>query len=339
MRVEQKHLDEVDRRIIAALQIHGRATWQEIARATGASDSTVARRAQRLFTEGHAKVVATTDPLLCAEGYPVLIGIRSSAGSITQVARALSQRTDVRFAALLTGFFDLVVELIVESQAELARVLLTEIDRIPGVWSTTTENVLAHYKLEHTWLQTDLAAEAITALTDQRGPVTPGPPRRLDKRERKLVDLLREDARASLAELSHQLGTGQTSVRRRLDSLLREGRLRFSTIIDPELLGYTAPTMYWLHMDLRHVDEAAHILSHRPEVRYVSATAGHSDITVETVLRDQADLHRFNTQVLGELPGVHRAEAGQELATLRRAFVLNQKTFDLIETTEAEPHD
>lgn len=331
---QARHLDEVDRRIVAALQIHGRATWQQIARAVGTSDTTVARRAQRLFADELVTVVAATDPLLCAEGYPVLIEITSTAGALTEVARALARRTDVRFAALLTGTFDLVVELIVSSQTELARVLLTEVDRIPGVWSTTTESVLAHYKLEHTWLHADLTEEAAALLADQRGPVTPGPPRRLDDRERALVDLLATDARASFAELAQHLGTSETSVRRRLDNLLAEGRVRLTTIIDPELLGYTAPTMYWLHMDLQHVDEAARILSQRPEVRYVAATSGHSDITLEAVLRDQADLHRFNTQVLGGLTGLHRAEAGQELATLRRAFVLNQRTLDLIGATE-----
>lgn len=331
-------LDELDRRIIAALQIHGRATWQQIASAAGASDTTVARRAQRLFAEGLAQVVATTDPLLCAEGYPVLVEITSTAGSVTQVARALAQRTDIRFAALLTGSFDLVVELIVRSQAELARVLLTEIDRIPGVWSTKTESVLAHYKLEHTWLQTDLPGEAADALVDLRGPVTPGQPRPLDERERALVDLLRADARASISELAQQLGASETSVRRRLDNLLTEGRVRFTTLMDPELIGFTAPTMYWLHMDLRHVDEAAKTLTRCPEVRYVAATSGHSNITLEAVLRDQADLHRFNTEVLGGLPGLHRAEAGQQLATLRRAFVLNRRTLALIDTPEVDTY-
>ncbi|WP_298889736.1 Lrp/AsnC family transcriptional regulator [uncultured Serinicoccus sp.] len=331
-------LDQLDRRIIAALQIHGRATWQQIAGATGSSDSTVARRAQRLFGEGLAQVVATTDPLLCVEGYPVLVEITTTAGSVTQVAKALAGRTDVRFAALLTGSFDLVVELIVSSQAELARVLLTEIDRIPGVWATKTESVLSHYKLEHTWLQTDLPAEAADILVQHRGAVTPGDPRPLDERERALVDLLSVDARASISELAQQLGASETSVRRRLDNLLTEGRVRLSTLVDPELLGYSAPAMYWLHMDLRHVDDAAKTLTRCPEVRYVAATSGHSNITLEVVLRDQADLHRFNTEVLAGLPGLHRAEAGQQLATLRRAFVLNRRTLALIDTAEEETH-
>ncbi|MGH3585941.1 MAG: Lrp/AsnC family transcriptional regulator, partial [Pseudonocardia sp.] len=126
-------LDNVDRCIVTALQIHGRASWQQIARAVGASDSTVARRANRLFGEGLVQVVATTDPLACEQGYPVVVQITSEAGAAVDVARRLAARSDVRFAALITGSFDVVVELIVGSQTELARVLFNEIDRAPGI--------------------------------------------------------------------------------------------------------------------------------------------------------------------------------------------------------------
>jgi hypothetical protein len=119
---------------------------------------------------------------------------------------------------------------------------------------------------------------------------------------------------------------------------VREGRVGFSTIVEPELLGYSAPTMYWLQMNLRHVEEAARTLAAQPDVRYVAATAGYSDIAVEAVLRDQQDLHRFNTQVLAALPGLHRAEAGLELVTLKRAFVLNEAMFDLFAARREPPH-
>jgi DNA-binding Lrp family transcriptional regulator len=333
-RLRPTHLDALDRRIIAALQIHGRANWQQIARAVEASDSTVARRVNRLLSDGLVKVVASTDPLMCDEGYPVLVQITSKAGVATEVAQALAKRVDVRFAALVTGSFDVVIELIVRSQAELARVLLNEIDRVPGIWSTTTESVLSHYKLAHVWLHGTLPDAAAAALAAERGAVEQGLPRPLDEREQALVDLLSEDARASFTVMAQRLGTSESGVRRRLDALVREGRIRFSTIVDPELLGYTASTMYWLQMDLCHVEEAARTLAAQPDVRYVAATAGYSDITVEVVLRDQRDLHRFNTQVLGALRGLHRAEAGLQLATLKRAFVLNENALGLLAPTK-----
>lgn len=323
-------LDELDRCILSALQIHGRASWQQIARAVGSSDSTVSRRVNQMLSDGTAQVIAGTDPLLCDEGYPVLVQISSRAGATAEVARELALRPDVRFAALVTGSFDVVVELIVRSQTELGSILFNEIDRIPGVWSTTTESVVAHYKLANLWLEGALPSQAVAQLEAERGTVEAGSPRPLDEREQALVDLLAGDARASFAAMAQQLGTSESAVRRRLDTLVRESRVHFSTIVDPEVFGYTAPTMYWLHMELRHVEEAAQILTQQPDVRYVAATAGYSDLTVEVVLRDQQDLHRFNMQVLGELPGLRRAEAGLELATLKRAFVLNQKALDML---------
>ncbi|GAB3267517.1 Lrp/AsnC family transcriptional regulator [Arthrobacter pigmenti] len=284
-----------------------------------------------MLDDGLMQIAASTDPLRCAEGYPVLVQITGKAGSAADVAKELALRQDVRFAALVTGSFDVVIELIIRSQTELGHVLFNEIDKIPGVWSTATESVVCHYKLANVWLRGALDPAASARLESERGIVQPVTPKALDDRDRALVDLLSEDARASFAVMAQQLATSESWVRRRLDVLVREGRLRFSTIVDPELFGYTAPTLYWLQMDLKHVEEAASILMNQPDVRYVAATAGYSDITVEVVLRDQQDLHRFNTQVLGGLPGLHRAEAGLELATLKRAFILNHRTLDLLD--------
>jgi DNA-binding Lrp family transcriptional regulator len=325
----QAGLDTVDRCIVAALQIHGRASWQQLARAVGASDSTVARRVHRLFDEGLVRVAASTDPLLCDQGYPVVVQITSEPGAATAVAQRLAARPDVRFAALITGSSDVVIELIVRSQTELARILFTEIDRAPGIRSTTTESVLAHYKMAHMWSHGTLPEEAATALAAERGVVEPGAPRPLDEREQAIVDVLAEDARAGYALIAQRLGTSESAVRRRLDGLIREGRVRFTTIVEPELLGYGVKAMCWLAVDLSHLEESARALSARPEVRYVAATAGYSDITIEVVLRDQQDLHRFLTQVLGALAGLRRAEVGLELATLKRAFVLDESVADL----------
>jgi DNA-binding Lrp family transcriptional regulator len=327
----QAALDTLDRCIVAALQIHGRASWQQIARAVGASDSTVARRVNRLFGEGLVRVAASIDPLACAQGYPVVVQISCETGAATTVAQRMAARPDVRFAALITGSFDVVIELIVRSQTELARVLFNEIDREPGIRSTTTESVLAHYKVAHVWSYGTLPDEAAEALAVERGPVEPAEPRPLDEREQAIVDVLADDARAGYALIAQRVGSSESAVRRRLDGLIREGRIRFTTIVEPELLGYGVKAMCWLDVDLRNLEEAARALSARPEVRYVATTAGYSDLTTEVVLRDQQDMHRFLTQVLGALPGLRRAEVGLELATLKRAFVFDESATALFD--------
>ena len=54
-------VDEVDRRIIAALQLNGRAPWSTIARWSGASESTVQRRFTALHERGLVHVVGVVD--------------------------------------------------------------------------------------------------------------------------------------------------------------------------------------------------------------------------------------------------------------------------------------
>ncbi|NEE00334.1 Lrp/AsnC family transcriptional regulator [Phytoactinopolyspora halotolerans] len=320
-------LDDLDRQIVAALQIHGRATWQQIARAVGTSDTTVARRAQRMFNSGIVRVVASTDPLRCGYGYPVMMQVKCRVGQSPRVAAELARRPDVRFIALVTGSFDIVLELIVSSQRELARILFHGIEAVDGITSTVTENVIAHYKVAHVWSHGTLDDDATRLLAEARGAIEETEPTPLDERDQALVELLADDARLSFAALAGELGISESMAKRRVTALVRDGRMRFSTIVNPELLGYGVEVICWLGMDLRYLDDAARQLAARPEVRYVAGTAGYSDLSCEVVLRDQADLHRFSTAVLAHLPGLRTTEIGLELATLKRAYTLVDTPF------------
>ena len=66
-------LDEVDRRIIAALKADGRATNQRIARSLRISPSTVGARIRRMESMNAMRVVAVTD--FAALGYKVLLAV------------------------------------------------------------------------------------------------------------------------------------------------------------------------------------------------------------------------------------------------------------------------
>ena len=144
-------MDDLDRRIAAALQVNGRATWRQVARAVGSSESTVARRAQQLIDGGFMRVTAVADPIRCGFGYPVLVQLECEVGAADEAAELLAERPDVRFAALVTGAFDVVVELIVPSRRRLARILLEELPEIKGITETTTESVLRNFKTAYDW--------------------------------------------------------------------------------------------------------------------------------------------------------------------------------------------
>ncbi len=315
-------VDELDRRIAAALQVNGRANWLRVARTVGSSESTVARRAQRMIDGGEIRVVAVADPIECGFGYPILVQLKCEVGEASRVAHVLAERSDVRFLALVTGTFDIVMEIIVPSRRYLAGVLLEEIPRVGGIKETATETVLRNFKMSYDWSR-DLLGNASDMLEPsprvQDNSVVKS--YTLDTVDLRLYELLREDGRRSFSELASIVGVSESMVRRRVDALRERGGLRFATLLEPYLLGYDVECFCWIRVDLSQLEQAARTLAAQREIRYLSATIGHSDLICETILHSQDDFYEFSTKTLGRLPGVHSVDVGLELQTVKRAYV------------------
>jgi Lrp/AsnC family transcriptional regulator, leucine-responsive regulatory protein len=65
-----------------------------------------------------------------------------------------------------------------------------------------------------------------------------GSDREIDLFDRKIIDLLRQDGRMSVADLSRQIGLSKTPCQTRLKRLVDEGIIRgFRAVIDPAKLG------------------------------------------------------------------------------------------------------
>lgn len=310
-------MDQLDRRIAAALQVNGRATWRQVARAVGSSESTVARRAQQLIDAGFMRVTAVADPIRCGFGYPVLVQLKCEVGAAGEVADVLAERPDVRFVALVTGTFDVVMELVVPSRRRLARVLIEELPQVDGITETTTESVLRNFKMAYDWSRELLGASALEL---EHAPDTDDRPITLTAVDLELLQLLVDDGRRSFADLAAALDISESMARRRVDALVASGCLRFATFVEPHRLGYDVEVFIWMRVDLALLEETAVALAARPEVRYLSATSGFSDLTCEVILRSQDDLYAFSTETLGALPAVRQVDFALELATVKRGY-------------------
>lgn len=308
----EPQLDDVDRAVIAELQRDGRASWQAIADRVGTSPATAARRAQRLIATDVVRVVGVIDPLRCGLGTPVLIRLQTLPGRMREALAVLTARADVRFLAVVTGSTDVVAELIVASPAHLARLVVEELQVVPGVESTTTAPVMRHYKLSH---HEQLAGDVGPDGRPEGGPVP------LDELDLRIAGELGTDGRMSAATLATNLGITESTARRRVEGLLSDGRISISTLLDAGTLGFEVEALVWLGIDLAHLEAASEVLRARPEVRYLAAAVGDAELVAEVLLRDQADLYRFATGVLGGIQGLRRTEVCLELDVLKRAYV------------------
>jgi DNA-binding Lrp family transcriptional regulator len=320
-------MDELDRRIAVALQLNGRATWRQVARLLDASESTVVRRGRQLLESGTVRVTGQPDPARAGLGYPVIIQLNCETGATKRIARSLAARPDVRFLAIVTSTFDIVLELIVPSRSHLARVLVDEFSELDGITRTTTDAVMRTFKTSYDWSRALLGEQAIDPSFDPslRAPA-PGLAT-LDEVDLQLMQLLGDDGRRTYAELAQSVGISESMVRRRVSTLVDDGTLTFATLLDPRILGFEIETFVLLRVIPGELERIAKALRARREVRYLSATSGFSDLVGEVILRSPDDLYEFTTEVLGGLKGVQHTTMAHELVTVKRAYTQSTASF------------
>ncbi|GAB3003811.1 AsnC family transcriptional regulator [Amycolatopsis acidiphila] len=322
---------ELDRRIAGALQLNGRASWGAIAKHACTSESTVLRRVAQLTESGQLRVIGVLDVLRCGLGVPVLVRARCAPSTANEVAAALAARPDTRYVSVLAGSADCVAEVVLPSYEDVAGLRL---DTLPGAGAlreTETFAVMRTFISNHDWNSGELDDAAAREL--RGGDARPfeeqhweSPPEKLDELDLAISAALGEDGRMSFKDLSRQVGSSESTVARRIDSLVRRGCLRFRTLAEPALFGYALEFMLWLSVLPSELDRAGQQLAAHPATKYLSATTGRFNLAGQIVLRHYGELYRHTTDVVGALPGLQAADITLQVATLKRAWVSTPAT-------------
>ena len=143
-------LDDVAKAIIEQLQQDGRRSYAAIGKVVGLSEAAVRQRVQRLVDSGVMQVVAVTDPLELGFARQAMVGIRVS-GQLEPVADALAELPEVDYVVITAGSYDVLAELVCESDDHLLSLISGKIRAIEGVVSTETFMYLQLRKQTYSW--------------------------------------------------------------------------------------------------------------------------------------------------------------------------------------------
>lgn len=146
----QTVLDDVSKAIIEELQQDGRRSYASIGKVVGLSEAAVRQRVQRLTDSGVMQIVAVTDPLELGFARQAMIGIRAH-GPLEPIADAIAAMEEVDYVVITAGSFDLLVEVVCESDEALLQVVSNKIRRIDDVTSTETFMYLRLRKQTYSW--------------------------------------------------------------------------------------------------------------------------------------------------------------------------------------------
>lgn len=142
-------IDELDVRIIEALQANGRESFRKIALKLGVSEATIRNRYGRLVSADVLQVTAITNPLGLGYEGSAMVGIVAS-DPVNAIADEISAWEEATYVVLIGGRFDIIVELVCMDRPHLLRVT-NRIRALPGVASLESFLYLELCKQLYSW--------------------------------------------------------------------------------------------------------------------------------------------------------------------------------------------
>ncbi|MEU0035231.1 Lrp/AsnC family transcriptional regulator [Streptomyces sp. NPDC006333] len=354
-------LDDLDRGLIHALQVDGRAPFTLVAEILGCSTQTVVRRYRRLYAQAGLRVVALPSPHSSGT-HQWFVRLTAATRTAHDIAIALARRPDTSWVRLTSGGTEIVAIIhTTPSGPDAHALLLRDIPRTAGITA-----VSAHYLL-HTYLggptawrgrvdALDAAQQARLRAESTSGPAPgkdtgtdtnpgtgtdadtstgtgtgtgtgttkadpPGSAYLLTDADRLLLNALRDDARLSYAELAAATGSTASTVARRLTELRARDALFFDVDIEPSMLGVTVSALLWMQVAPAHLDAVATELAGHQELAVVAATTGPTNLVAHALCRDAEALHHYLTRKVA-LEAVARIETAPVLRTYKAAATL-----------------
>ena len=143
-------LDDVDKRLIEALQHDGRRPYTQLANEVGLSEAAVRQRVRRLVEAASCQIVAVTDPLTLGFRRMAMVGIRVE-GDVRVAADAIASLPEIDYVVIVAGSFDLLVEIVCEDDDASARISSTTRSGRPRRRQHRDVHLPGIYKETYSW--------------------------------------------------------------------------------------------------------------------------------------------------------------------------------------------
>jgi DNA-binding Lrp family transcriptional regulator len=139
----------------------------------------------------------------------------------------------------------------------------------------------------------------------------------MDDIDRRIVALLRQDARRSFQSIGARVSLSAPAVKRRVDRLAADGVLRgYTALVDPRRFGWGTHAVVSLYCEGRMAAaEVREALEHHPEVEAAYTVAGEASAVVHVRARDTSHLEEALERIRDHR-GVTRTQTQIVLSTL-----------------------
>jgi len=125
----------------------------------------------------------------------------------------------------------------------------------------------------------------------------------LDERDKKILEILQEDARTPYVKVARKLKIGETAVRYRVRKLREKGVItRFIALLDPRKIGLAITAIVMVNVNAAELDNTAEQLASFKESHHVFQSTGEYDLIAIVHARDMTHLNQLMRKIK-TLPG------------------------------------
>ncbi|MGK5546599.1 Lrp/AsnC family transcriptional regulator [Streptomyces sp. URMC 127] len=325
---QEQVFDPLDRQLVQALMVDGRAAFSRIAAVLGTTDQTVIRRYRRLRGAGLLRVLGLPEGERVGL-YESRLRIQCVPGAAVAIAEALARRPDTGWVKIFSGGTEVGCLVSSRTREDHEALLLRKLPRTQQVTGVAAQTMLHEYTgSSNRWAGRDgLAPEQIAALQPVYGDGAGGEGGedivRLDAADDAMLAVLARDGRAGYPELAKAAGRSESTVRRRIEYLRGSGALSFDVEVHSAHLGFGMEAGISATVAPSELAAVGRALAEHPQVPFVAAVTGAANLVATVLCRDQRDLYRYMTEGIGRLTAVHRLEVLPVLRQVKRAGLLS----------------
>ncbi|ALG84402.1 Lrp/AsnC family transcriptional regulator [Gordonia phthalatica] len=307
--------DDVDFRIVHALQAAARAPWGVVAEVAGVSAPTAARRWDRLVASGLAWIVTYPGAAFLNTQCVAFVEVQLQSGGISVVKR-LARDGRVATIQHTAGDADL-----------LLTVMTTDLDALgdwvqrlaadPRVTRTRSRIVMQVFGESERWRVSALEPDEESTLDPHRPHSRPlaHPP---DSADLRLIAGLAADGRRSAVDLAAATGISAPTVRRRLDALVAERVLSIRCEVAHVLGGWPVTANLWARARPQSLDTLCAALDRFPQIRVCCEVTGPANVVMTVWLHRIGELSSFEADLEAAVPGLVLVDRNITLGTPKR---------------------
>jgi len=310
-------LDELDLRLVNALQIAPRVSWSEAGRILGSGPQVLAARWDRLVASGAAWVTVHPGGTYRHQ-VTALVEVDCRSGAQRDVVGQLCADPRVVTVEESTQGYDLLLTVMTANMTDMSQFVVNELGEMAGVAGRRTYVATAVHRDGSSWRLDALDKSQVrelenTARRSRTAAVTTPPPNAWP-----IICELSCDGRRSAAEIATRIGRNPATVRRQLPRLLSSGTL--SIRCEVAQTAARRPISCTWRARVRPADRTRTIaaLHTLPNLRLCMSTTGEANLLITAWAVDLARVLEIEQDLGDKLPWLALRDSGINLRTAKR---------------------